>query len=333
LIQVVYATGQTVYVFIWNASGQIWNNNTSAFETFNPANWSGYAIAATEQVGTGNYFASVPTGIASLAGTYTWAAYRQLGGSPVSGDAPVGQGNLTISSPSSSGLAALLQSLRMLADDMPDSRTAWQETMGAADQPAFPLNGVNTLFKLKKTPMADAGGVPLYTWYSIISNGVATTTRSQVGITVLDPTNGIIQISPAPSPQGTPPNGLYVDYNWVWFTDAKYTEFLNRAANMTLAGTTDPTTIQEGLIEPMLQYALGQFWYARASKYAEQYASSGGEARTDVQTVCQAYQALGKAAYARGDYLKADFYKRQGQREAPAYGDVNIVWDPITPIR
>ena len=101
LIQVVAATGQTVYVFIWNGIGKIWNTQTSAFETYNVSNWANYAISSTENSGSGSYFSTIPTAI-TTAGNYTWAGYIQLAVSPASGDTPVNQGPFTIPATASS---------------------------------------------------------------------------------------------------------------------------------------------------------------------------------------------------------------------------------------
>lgn len=235
-------------------------------------------------------------------------------------------------------LANLITNLRILAKDTPTSKVVFGEMLGSGDTPSFPVDGVNTVFRLKKPALSDAAGAPTYTFFTIVGHGAVA--RSQSGLTITDPANGIITFSAAPNPgNGTypvaPPSGVYVDYNWVWFMDSDYTEFLNLACEMVLAGVTDPTLVQSGLDTAMMQYALSQFWYARASQYAEQYRSAGGEASEDVQTVAQTYLALGKAANARGDYLKLDFYKRQGQREAPAFASPQQFpaprFDKITP--
>lgn len=335
IIQVVAATGQSVYVFLYNALGQIWNG--SAFEAYNVAHWATYAVTATEQAGSGSYIANIPSGLTPNA-NYSWIGYIKLGGSPASGDTPVSQGpfylppvNPSFSVPTS--LDDLILTLRILAQDYPDSKTVWQETLGSADQPSFPVDGINTKFRLKKAPLPDAIGMPTYIFVSIVGTGPVV--RTQAGFTVVDPVNGIINFTVAPNPGGSSPNGVYVDYNYQWFTDVKYAQFIYQAAQMVLAGTTDPTTVPSGLSDVMLQYALAQFWFARASQYAEQYKSSGGEAMQEVQSVSQTYTALAKAANNRGDILKADYYKSQGQQNSPAYGNPNTYppqrFDPISP--
>jgi hypothetical protein len=342
LIQVVAATGQTVYVFIWNALGQIWNG--TSFVTYVQANWATYVISAVEQAGSGSYFATVPSGI-TTAGTYSFAGYIQLHGSPASGDTPVAQGPFTIPPAVSTfivpaTLAGLITDLRILVEDAPDSKIVYGEQLGLSDQPMFPVNGVNKNFRLKKPLLSDYVGSALYTWVTVVGTGAVA--RTQVGFTIADQINGVISFTSAPDPGGgtyptAPPNGVYVDYNYEWFSDAKYAQFLYQAAQMTLAGTTDPTTIPNGLTDAMLQYGVYLTFTALAGRFAQEFASSGGEAHADAQQPAQVYRSLAKDAKANADQLKKDFYMRQGQREAPAFVNPTSFppsrFDRITPRR
>lgn len=235
-------------------------------------------------------------------------------------------------------IAQLTVKLRTLTHDTPGSKPIFSEQLGGSDQPAFQVNGVNTVFRLKNAPLADINTVgnadALYTFVTIIGTGGTVRNALHTLFTVTDQINGIITFVSAPNPgNATPTAGVYVDYGYLWFSDADYQEFLSQAAQMTLAGVVDATAIQEGLVEAMLQYGVGYFWKARASQYADRYESNGGDASEKVQTVTQAFLALAKEAQARGDYLKKDFYQRQGQRDLPSSQDANVNFDPITPIR
>lgn len=237
-----------------------------------------------------------------------------------------------------SSIAGLTTSLRRLTHDDVDDKVVFSEQLGGNDQLAFPVDGVNRTFRLKSAPLANpnTSGTQdaTYVWVTIIGAGATVRSQSHTLFSVTDQVNGIITFAVAPNPGSAVSNaGVYVDYNFFWFTDAKYQEFLNQAANMTVAGVTDATQIAEGLVEPMLQYAIAYFWKARASQYAERYESTGGDASQRVQTVTQAYLALAKEAQSRGDYLKKDYYQRQGQRDLPSSQDGNVSFDPITPIR
>lgn len=87
-IQVVFQIGQTLYVVLINRiTGQVWNNNSHAFENYNSANWAHYAIALTELTGSGIYQAAYPSQIAATEITNE-VFYQQAGGGPVVGDVP-----------------------------------------------------------------------------------------------------------------------------------------------------------------------------------------------------------------------------------------------------
>ena len=180
--------------------------------------------------------------------------------------------------------------------------------------------------------MSDYFGSPIYTWITIVGNGAVT--RTQAGFSIVDPINGIINFTTAPNPgSATPAAGVYASYNYQWFTDSEISQFIYQGAQDILAGTTDPTTIVNGLQPAMLQYALCDFWKARASQWAERYAATGGDTSEQAQTPAQAYMALAKDAYTKAKDLQTWFYQRQGQRNAPAWADIQPNWDPISPIR
>lgn len=75
-------TGGVVYGHLRNLAGAVWNG--SAFVAWNVANWATYALALTEQTGSGFFTANMPAGLA--AGIYSVNYYRQAGASPAQGD-------------------------------------------------------------------------------------------------------------------------------------------------------------------------------------------------------------------------------------------------------
>lgn len=77
IIEIISATGQTLYSVIHNSSGQVWSTTGVAFENFNTAHWANYVISLTEQSPTGYYTAAFPTQIG--AGKYTEVLYQGLG--------------------------------------------------------------------------------------------------------------------------------------------------------------------------------------------------------------------------------------------------------------
>lgn len=91
-LQGSYVHGATVYALVRNTVGQIWNTTTGLFETYTTANYSGYAITATEQ-GTASayYLANMP---AAPAGSINALFKAQVGASPAETDSTVDVGSL-----------------------------------------------------------------------------------------------------------------------------------------------------------------------------------------------------------------------------------------------
>lgn len=91
-----YLSGRNVYVVIWDPStGDFWNKDTSAWENYNQANWTHYAVPFAEYVSSGIYHVAYPAGIA--AGTLsTEFVYQQNGVTPVLPALPGGDSFLTI---------------------------------------------------------------------------------------------------------------------------------------------------------------------------------------------------------------------------------------------
>ena len=85
-IESAFLSGATLYAIIHNPNGQVWNNNTLAFENFNGANWANYAVAMAEQAGSGYYRAAYPAQITGV--LTTEVVYQQKGGAPALSDAP-----------------------------------------------------------------------------------------------------------------------------------------------------------------------------------------------------------------------------------------------------
>ena len=85
IIERNFTSGVTVYAVRHNKlNGQVWNG--SAFEVYNAAHWSTYAIALAEQAGSGYYTATAPAGTAGF--LVSDAFYQQAGGSPATSDGP-----------------------------------------------------------------------------------------------------------------------------------------------------------------------------------------------------------------------------------------------------
>ena len=207
--------------------------------------------------------------------------------------------------------AANVLRLRKLANDTAASNLASQEV------PKGTKDGANVNFRVQNQNVV-VGSV-----YVTLAGDV----RSQVGFTV-DAPNGLLAFAIAP-PQDTEP--FEADYNWQWFTDAEYTEFLDQGAEV--LGVAKGSDVTEGLIPAQMQFALYYYYMRRAVQYAHRYAASGGIVGQQVDVVTKNFRDLGKCAWDAGSSLRDMFYKRQGQREAPASTAFNYNFDPFTPRR
>ncbi|MFZ5829123.1 MAG: hypothetical protein ACOY3P_03510 [Planctomycetota bacterium] len=78
--------GLDLYAVLRDATDQVYNTSSEAFEAYNSSNWGDYDIAATEQGSSGYYVAATPAGLA--VGRYRMTFHE--GASPAEGDAVVG---------------------------------------------------------------------------------------------------------------------------------------------------------------------------------------------------------------------------------------------------
>ena len=85
-LEIAFSSGETLYAVLHNPDGQVWNNTLKAWEVFNAANWSLYAVPLTEQGASGYYRGVYPVEITDV--LTSEAVYRQAGGVPALGDAP-----------------------------------------------------------------------------------------------------------------------------------------------------------------------------------------------------------------------------------------------------
>lgn len=90
IIEVATQSGAIVYAFIRDSTAKIWNG--SAFVVYNQADWATYAVAMTEQAGSGYFSGVFPAAIA--AGKYSIVIHQQNGGSPAAGDSAIGEGTI-----------------------------------------------------------------------------------------------------------------------------------------------------------------------------------------------------------------------------------------------
>jgi len=311
ILSVAYVqSGLTVYAVIKDQSGN-WFNGTS-FETYNASDWATYAQAATEQSGSGNYQITVPAALTNA--NYSATFYSQSGGSPAITDITnvIGSLNFTVSNvPAVVTPTDLVLRLRILANDTATSNLITGET------PVGTRNGSNLHFRLQYQNIV-SGSV-----YMTIDN----TFRTQSGFSV-DTANGLLLFGSAPL---STVSTFAADYNFQWFTDTDYTEFLTEASYQ--LSVTDAADVPTGLTMSLMQFALYYFWLRRATQYAHRYSSTGGQAGESVDVVTSNFRKLAADAMKAALQMRLDYYERQGEREAPSSATWSFGIDPYTPIR
>ncbi len=114
-------TGQTTYFRILGSGGCVWSTSggTGGFESYNSADWTDYAISATEQGATNIYVGNFPAAVP--AGVYSIDARRQIAGSPAVSDTGIAQGEeqwngsktLPLSDLATSGLVAQIGPVKL----------------------------------------------------------------------------------------------------------------------------------------------------------------------------------------------------------------------------
>jgi len=93
-IETIYTSGSTLYAVVRGLVAgvpKVWNptlnTGLGAWDTYNASNWSQYAIAMVEDMGSGYYSGAYPTLISGV--LTTDVVYLQGGGSPTLGDSPL----------------------------------------------------------------------------------------------------------------------------------------------------------------------------------------------------------------------------------------------------
>ena len=212
---------------------------------------------------------------------------------------------------SATNYAVLVPRVQILANDSATSNPHFGET------PTGLRDGSNKTFRLA-FPNPVAASIFMTYGASIIRQPAGSGTFA-----VLDQPSGYLTVQPGGvAPDAGITNPLAFDYFSQLFSYADYQSMLDEATEwlgLVPAGTDSP----EGLYPAQVRYALSVFYNRRASDKAKEYASSGGGIGAQPQTPGQTFMALAKAALTQAITLRDDYYKRQGQREAPASGTIH----------
>lgn len=80
-------TTGTIYARLWNVTSQYWYTVTPAFEAFNAAHITSYALTGSQDSTTGKWTADMPAAV--TVGVYYYCFFLQGGGSPAVGDVAI----------------------------------------------------------------------------------------------------------------------------------------------------------------------------------------------------------------------------------------------------
>ena len=212
---------------------------------------------------------------------------------------------------SATNYTVLVARLQDAACDLPTSNPHLGESpIGARD-------GSNKTFRLSFPNIVTTG---IYMTYG---SGIILQPAGASTFAILDAATGYLTIQPSGSaPDAGTTQPLYFDYFANIFPYADYQSMLDEATDW--LGGVAGTDLANGLYPAQVRYALSVFYNRRASNAAKEYASTGGGGfGAQPQTPAQAFTALAKSALQQAVTLRDDFYKRQGQRNAPASGSIH----------
>jgi len=206
--------------------------------------------------------------------------------------------------------AVLVPRVQILANDTPTSNPHFGET------PAGLRDGTNKTFRLAfQNPVAAS---IFFTYGASIIRQPAGSATFQV----LDLPSGYLTVTPAAvAPDNGATQPMAFDYFSQLFSQSDYQTMLDEGTEW--LGGVAGVDVAEGLYPAQVRYALSVFYNRRASDKAKEYASSGGGIGAQPQTPAQAFTNLAKSALAQAVTLRDDYYKRQGQRNAPASGTIH----------
>jgi hypothetical protein len=146
-------------------------------------------------------------------------------------------------------------------------------------------------------------------------------TTINVAASSYDTTLGWFIINPAPV------NTCRADYYFQRFSDTDINNYLGEALNFLNGGyqTIDSAPVEHQ--SAAIQYAAFLAWKALASRASELAKQQLGQASADLDNLANKWAKQATEAMNHAIYLRDDYYKRSGQREAPTMGYIRLDQD------
>lgn len=212
--------------------------------------------------------------------------------------------------------------LRTLIDDLndPPSKIVRQEDLRRSvlgDQ----VNGTNKFFQLNNRRIVEP--TALTTSLIVISDGV--TLAPVTGYTD-DPVRGTFTVVGA-----APATSLLARYDFLYFLDDEIDGHLQNG--LRFVGYSDVTGVPDLLLNAALLSGAGYAFQALAARTAPLYDASAGGKTLNKASIKKHWLDLAAMKFKEAKEALDNYYTRQGQRNAPAYGQFNTGQVPYTPKR
>ncbi len=184
------------------------------------------------------------------------------------------------------------------------------------EQPAGEMDGVNTRFTIVRWP------IPVGTFKLYKSGALLVVTTDYA----IDLTTGLLTMVVAPNFSAG--DRLEADYQFIWFPDEQYLEFVISAGGM-LGKTSTATTVadrvdavilatEEGLMEALKLFAACRYYMSRGGEYTHQFNANAGGQTQFSESISRNFRDSAKQTCDRATLARDDFYKGFGGREKPA---------------
>lgn len=208
--------------------------------------------------------------------------------------------------------AAAISALRALIFDGPsDKLCSNKKLIGVID-------GSNVIFKtFEYRRVTDFSSNATVFPLGIFKNG---TPIAYTQVQSDDLPTGTVKLAATQTPSNR--DSITATYYYQWYTDTELDTFLQTASSWTAYGTTY-INIPDGLNPAVLDFAAREAYRMAAMKYTtrmrEIYQLEDAPDENTMKTI-QGFQTMAKDFLDSAQTLRDDFYKRQGQAEAPLFG-------------
>lgn len=212
-------------------------------------------------------------------------------------------------------------------------------------------NGDNVVFQIPQERIVVYQDSTMNLFPQIYKNGAPLAFNTDYEL--LSAIQSIIQF--LPTADGGPPvqeDEISCTFNYVWFTDVEWDQFLNRAANkigfsqyyvvgtQTVPGTsplpaggTTPNDIPDGLFAAICELGQSLAADALALRFSTRYDSTAGDQSYSPSQMAKSFTEIAKKLSKQAYQDRDDYYKGQGRQYRPAVLAQGYILPNWTPAR